>query len=314
MQLNPYLHFDGKCQEAIEFYARVLGGNIVAMTTYGETPAASHSPAAMKDKIIHARLMIGDVALMASDAPLEHYAPPQGFSVTLNINDTAEAERVFNALLEGGKATMPITETFWARKFGMLVDRFGVPWMVNCERPQPAAAAGSSTSSGAASGSEFVISRTFSAPREAVFAAFTDPERMKQWWDPKGVKIGTSKMDLRPGGTYHYSMVTPDGKEMWGRQVYREIVAPERIVLVNSFSDAKGGLTRHPLAPTWPLQMLSTFLFTGQDGRTTFTVKWSPLDPTVEERATFDAGHQSMQQGWRGTMDQLEAYLAEAKA
>ena len=217
------------------------------------------------------------------------------------MDDPARAERVFNALADGGKVSMPLQETFWAHRFGMLVDRFGIAWMVNCEK-------------GPAAKGEFTISRTFNAPREVVFAAFTDPNRMKQWWGPKGITIGSSKMDLRPGGTYHYSMRGADGKEMWGKMAYREIVRPERIVFVNSLSDAKGGTTRHPMAPSWPIEMLSTFLFTEQGGRTTFTVKWSPLNPSAEERATFEGGHDSMTQGWTGTLDKLEAYLAKAAA
>ena len=150
------------------------------------------------------------------------------------------------------------------------------------------------------------------APRELVWKCFTDPAHMKQWWGPKGVKIVKSEMDLRPGGTYHYGMQTPDGSVMWGKQVYREIVPPERLVFINSFSDEKGGLTRHPMAPTWPLEMLSVFTFEEQPGgKTKFTVRWSPHNATEEERKTFDAGHASMNQGWSGTMDQLEAYLAK---
>src|SRR4029077_8677696 len=99
---------------------------------------------------------------------------------------------------------------------------------------------------------DFVISRVFEAPRDLVWKCFTDPERMQQWWGPKGVTVVQSKMDFRVGGTYHYAMKNPDGSVMWGRQVYRETTPPERLVLINSFSDEKGGLSRHPLAPTWP--------------------------------------------------------------
>ena len=159
---------------------------------------------------------------------------------------------------------------------------------------------------------EFVITRTFDAPRELVWEAFTDPERMKRWWGPKGFKVIAAKMDLRPGGTYHYGMRAPDGSTMWGKFVYREIVRPERMVFVNSFSDEAGNVTRHPMSPTWPLQMLSTFLFAERDGRTVFTTKWSPLEADETERATFAGGHQSMQQGWTGTLDQLAEYLAKA--
>ncbi len=160
---------------------------------------------------------------------------------------------------------------------------------------------------------EFVISRVFDAPRDLVWKAFTEPERMKQWFTPKGFTGRVAKMDLRPGGTYHYCLVAPDGKEMWGKAVYREIAAPERLVWVNSFSDAQGGTTRHPLSPGWPLEMLTTITLAEQGGKTKLTVVWVPIKPTEEERKTFDAGHASMNQGWTGTLDQLAEYLAKAK-
>ena len=157
---------------------------------------------------------------------------------------------------------------------------------------------------------EFAITRVFDAPRDLVWKAFTEPKRLKEWWGPKGVTIIESKMDLRPGGSYHYAMRTPDGNTMWGKFVYREITPPSRMVFVNSFSDEAGGVTRHPMAPNWPLEMLSTFLFEEESGKTRFTVRWSPLNATEEERATFAAGHASMHQGWGGTLDKLAAYLA----
>ena len=157
---------------------------------------------------------------------------------------------------------------------------------------------------------EFVISRVFDAPREIVFAAFTDPERMKHWWGPKGFTVVKSEMDLRPGGIYHYCLRAPDGALMWGKFVYREITPPERVVLINSFSDEQGGITHHPMATTWPLEMLSTFLLEEvEKGQTKFTVRWSPHNSSEEERATFAKGHASMTQGWSGTMEQLQAYL-----
>jgi uncharacterized protein YndB with AHSA1/START domain len=160
---------------------------------------------------------------------------------------------------------------------------------------------------------DFVISRVLSAPRDLVWQCVTQPERMKEWWGPKGAKVRKSEMDLRVGGTYHYGMEMPDGKVMWGRMVFREITPPERLVFINSFSDEACGLSRHPLAPTWPLEMLSTFTFEEQPGgKTKFTVRWAPYNATEEERATFDAGHASMTGGWTGTLDQLEAYLPKA--
>jgi uncharacterized protein YndB with AHSA1/START domain len=160
---------------------------------------------------------------------------------------------------------------------------------------------------------DFVISRVLNAPRDLVWQSFTNPARMKQWWGPKGVKILKSDMDLRVGGTYHYGMQTPDGKIMWGKQVYREITPPEKLVLINSFSDEAAGLARHPLSPTWPIEMYSVFTFEEVDGgKTKFTVRWSPHNATEEEKKTFDASHASMTGGWSGTMGQLEAYLAKA--
>lgn len=161
----------------------------------------------------------------------------------------------------------------------------------------------------------FVISRVFDAPRDLVWKCFTDAEHMKQWWGPKGVTVIHSKMDLRVGGTYHYAMKTPDGAVMWGRQVYREITPPERIVMISSFSDEAGGLTRHPLAPTWPIELHSVFTFEElPGGKTRFTVDWLPHNASAEEENAFDTNRDSMQKGWTGTMEQLEAYLAKAKA
>ena len=161
--------------------------------------------------------------------------------------------------------------------------------------------------------SDFVISRVFDAPRDLVWKAFTEPERMQEWWGPKGFKVIASKMDLRPGGTYHYGMKAPDGSTMWGKFVYREIVAPQRLVFINSFSDESGGITRHPMSPTWPLEMLSTFTFDDEPGgKTKVTIRWSAHKPTAEERKTFDSSHDSMRQGWGGTLDRLTEYLAKA--
>ena len=157
----------------------------------------------------------------------------------------------------------------------------------------------------------FVISRIFDAPRDLVFKVFTDPEHMKHWWGPKGFKVIASEMDLRPGGTFHYGMQAPDGSTMWGRFVYREISAPERVVLINSFSDAEGGITRHPMSPGWPLELLSVFTLEElDDGRTKLTINWSPYNASDDEIETFDKGRPSMTQGWSGTLEQLEAYLA----
>ena len=158
----------------------------------------------------------------------------------------------------------------------------------------------------------FVISRTFDAPRDLVWQAWTDRDRLMQWFGPKGFTMPVAKLDFRPGGSFHYCMQSAAGHQMWGKFAYREIVAPERIILVNSFSDEAGGLTRHPMSATWPLEMLSTTKLTEQDGKTTLTIECAPLNATEAERQTFDGAHEGMKGGWRGTFDQLAAYLAKA--
>jgi PhnB protein len=134
MQLNPYLTFNGNCETAFKFYEKVLRGKILAMMPHEGTPAAGHVPAEWRKKVIHARMTIGDQLLMASDAPPDRYEPMKGFSVNITVKDPAEADRIFAALSESGTVKMAIQETFWAVRFGMLVDQFGTPWMVNCEK------------------------------------------------------------------------------------------------------------------------------------------------------------------------------------
>jgi PhnB protein len=133
MQLNPYLTFNGQCETAFKFYERSLGGKIEAMLPHAGTPVEEHVPAEWRSKILHARLIVGDQALMGSDAPPERYEQPKGFSVSLQTKDPAEAERIFSALATNGTVRMPLQKTFWAARFGMLVDQFGIPWMINCE-------------------------------------------------------------------------------------------------------------------------------------------------------------------------------------
>jgi PhnB protein len=133
MQLNPYLTFSGQCEAAFKFYAEVLGGKIVAMITHAGTPAESHVPPEWRAKIMHAHLIVGDKLLMGSDAPPDRFEEPKGFSVTIGIDKPEDAERIFHALAENGTVRMPLQKTFWAIRFGMLVDRFGIPWMINCE-------------------------------------------------------------------------------------------------------------------------------------------------------------------------------------
>jgi len=160
----------------------------------------------------------------------------------------------------------------------------------------------------------FVISREFAAPRDVMWKVWTDREHFARWFGPKGMTVTMEKFDLRPGGMTHYSITTPDGKQMWGRAIYREIVPPEKLVWINSFSDPQGGITRHPMTQdAWPLQLLTTITFAEHAGKTTVTVNWLPFESNDEERRVFDAGRESMKGGWGGTLDQLGAYLSEFK-
>ena len=133
MQLHPYLLFNGNCAEAFKFYEQTLGGEIENIVNFNGTPAAEQAPPEWVDKVLHATLAFGDERLLGSDAPPGHYEQPKGFSVSLSLNDRDKGERIFNALAEGGTTTMPFSKTFWAEGFGMCTDRFGIPWIVNCE-------------------------------------------------------------------------------------------------------------------------------------------------------------------------------------
>jgi PhnB protein len=134
VQINPYLNFNGQCAEAFRFYEQVLGGEIKAMFPFSEMPG-ENVPPELKDGIMHASLLVGDQALFGSDAPTEMYQKPQGLYVSLNVEQPSEARRIFDSLADGGSVTMPFQQTFWAAGgFGMLVDRYGTPWMINCEQ------------------------------------------------------------------------------------------------------------------------------------------------------------------------------------
>lgn len=160
----------------------------------------------------------------------------------------------------------------------------------------------------------FVISREFAAPRDLVWTAWTQEEHFGRWFGPKGVTISIARFDLRPGGMCHYSMTTPDGKTLWGRAAYRDVVPQSKLVWINSFSDENAGVTRHPLTPDrWPLELLTVVTFAENAGKTTVTVTWLPIDADDEERRVFDNSHASMNAGWGGTFEQLGNYLTNVR-
>jgi uncharacterized protein YndB with AHSA1/START domain len=156
----------------------------------------------------------------------------------------------------------------------------------------------------------FVLSHLFNAPRARVWEAWTGRDHVTKWFGPAGATISRAELDFRPGGRFHFCLRMPNRTEIWGRFIYREILAPQKLVWVHSFSDAAGGVARHPLNATWPLELLTTLTLAAEGNKTKLTLQWHPLYATPQERATFDAGHDSMRQGWAGTFGQLTGYLA----
>ena len=136
MQMNPYLSFNGQCEAAFKLYEQCLGGQLGPIFRYAGTPLSDQVPADWQDKVMHGSLTIGGQVLMGGDVAPESYEAPKGFSLSLQIKSTAEAERIFNELGKDGRVTLPLEKTFWAERFGMVVDRFGIPWLINCEGPE----------------------------------------------------------------------------------------------------------------------------------------------------------------------------------
>lgn len=162
-------------------------------------------------------------------------------------------------------------------------------------------------------GKELVITRVLNVPRELVFKAWSEAEHLKRWWGPKGFEISVAQLDFRPGGFFHYNMQSPDGNQMWGKFVYQEIEAFEKIVWNNSFSDEAGNIVRAPFSDLIPLEIRNVVTFSENNGITTMTLCSGPINATDEERSFFEGMFESMEQGFGGTFDQLEQYLAERR-
>ncbi len=157
---------------------------------------------------------------------------------------------------------------------------------------------------------ELVLTRVFNAPRELVFKVWADPEHFGKWWGPKGFSLTVSKMDVRPGGMFLGSQKSPEGFVMWGKFVYQEVNAPEKLVFVQSFSDEEGNTVRAPFNAHWPLEIINILTLTEEDGKTTLTVRGGPLNANDAEWAAFEEMRPMVQQGFGGTFDQLADYLA----
>jgi uncharacterized protein YndB with AHSA1/START domain len=162
-------------------------------------------------------------------------------------------------------------------------------------------------------GSEFVLKRRLAAPRALVWKVWTEPEHLLKWFSPVGMTMERCTMDLRVGGSFLYCLRLPDGSDMWGKWMFRHVAPPERLEWVHGFADAAGNRSRHPMAPTWPLEMLCTVSFDERDGATELTLRKTACNATRAEQITFDSQHASLEMGWGGTMLQLDAYLAQAQ-
>lgn len=154
------------------------------------------------------------------------------------------------------------------------------------------------------------ITRTFNAPRELVFKAFTEKEHLLNWWGPKGWTLDITSIEVRPDGVFHYSQKSQNGIVMWGKFLYREIKAPEKLVYINSFSDEEGNTVRAPFNENWPLEILNTLTFSEHEGKTTLAMVAVPVSPTEEEAKTLEQSQTMVQQGYAGTLDQLANYLS----
>ncbi len=137
VQVNPYLSFKGECEAAFKLYEQCLGAQVGMIFRYAGTPMADQVPADWQDKVMHGTLTFGDQVLMGGDVAPDRYEEPKGFSLSVHLDNPTEADRIFFELSRDGRILMPFEKTFWAERFGMVVDRFGIPWLINCEVPAP---------------------------------------------------------------------------------------------------------------------------------------------------------------------------------
>lgn len=155
----------------------------------------------------------------------------------------------------------------------------------------------------------FRITREFRAQQNLMWRLWTEKDLLEKWSGPKGTKLKQSNFELKAGATNHYCMVMADGAESWGKQVFREVMQPDRLVYITSFSDVEGNMIRHPMSATWPLEMLTTITFSPQGENTRVTIEWMPLSSSATEIETFNSAHEGMKMGWTGSLDTLDQYL-----
>lgn len=154
------------------------------------------------------------------------------------------------------------------------------------------------------------LTRTFDAPLDLVWKAHTETSHLIHWWGPKGFKLIGATLDLRPGGSFHYGLESPQGVELWGKLTYHEIVPQKRLVFSVSFSDREGNIVANPMMPVWPLEIRNTMTFSEHDGKTTIALKGYPVNASAQEIAIYTSSHNGIRAGFKGSYDELEAYLA----
>ncbi|WP_394172914.1 SRPBCC family protein [Guptibacillus hwajinpoensis] len=156
---------------------------------------------------------------------------------------------------------------------------------------------------------DLVMERTFDVPRELLYAAWTSQEKLEKWWGPKGYKLHVTQFDLRSDGIFLYKQQSPEGMEMWGKFEFKEIDAPRKLMYISSFSNSAGETVRAPFSSSWPLEIQNTLMFVEQDRTTKLIMRGTPLNATAEEYQTFEAAKEQIEEGFNGTLDQLESYL-----
>jgi uncharacterized glyoxalase superfamily protein PhnB/uncharacterized protein YndB with AHSA1/START domain len=289
MHTQPYLFFDGRCDEAIDFYVKALDAHVNVLLRFKDSPdppPPGMLPAGFEHKVMHACLRIGDTDVMMSDGHCAGTPSFQGFSLSLTLPDEQRADRLFDALADGGQVQMPMTKTFWSPRFGMLTDRFGVGWMINVQT-------GPGTLFTTPSDVELVATRVVDAPRDVVWEMWTSPTHVPHWMlGPDGWTMPVCEIDLRPGGGWHYVWRQPDGTSMEMSGGYREVARPERLVSTERW----GG--------DWP-ETVNTLVLTEHEGKTTMTCTVRYPSREARERAIGTG----MKDGWAQSYDKLDAYL-----
>lgn len=305
MSIQPYLFFNGRCEEAIAFYGEAIGASVIMKMRFDENPQPQPAPApaaALPEgwgaKVMHCALRIGESTVLASDGMCADANRFEGFSLSLNATDAAQAERWFAALSAGGQVRMPLGRTFWSSCFGMLSDRFGVGWMIGVNA-EPATDAAAAATQPADDSRELVLERVIAASPDKLYRAWTEPELLKQWFTPRPWTTPVIENDVRPGGSSLIVMRGPDGQEFPNRGVYLDAVKNERLVFTDAFVTAWEPSPKPFMTGTITFEDLGA-------GRTRYLARvthWSAADREAHERMGFH-------EGWGKATDQLEALVA----